>query len=106
MENISVLTLHRIATYIFCDACENTTNGSWSVDINELERIFNVVITKSVYMRICQFLRNDFSLQILDLNENEDDWYFDNYKEFNINIGGYYAIYGDDDYEQEEENDL
>ncbi len=100
---IDNMTLNRIATYIFVDTCENSQSGNNIVDISEIERIFNVIITKSYYKEICRILRTDFANQVLDLNANDDDDYFEYSRYFDITIGGYYTIYGDTDYEKEGE---
>lgn len=100
---IDNMTLNRIATYIFVDTCENSQSGNNIIDISEIERIFNVVITKSYYKEICNILRTDFATQVLDLNDNNDDYYFEKNRNFDITIGSYYTIYGDTDYEEEGE---
>ena len=100
---IDNMTLNRIATYIFVDTCENSQSGNNIVDINEIERIFNVIITKTYYKQICDIIRNTFKLQVLDLNDDDDDYYFEKDRNFDITIGGYYSIYGDTDYEEEGE---
>lgn len=102
-NKIDNMTLNRIATYIFVDTCENSQSGNNIVDISEIERIFNVIITKSYYKEICNILRTDFATQVLDLNDNNDDYYFEKNRNFDITIGGYYTIYGDTDYEKEGE---
>ena len=96
---VNKLVLNRIATYIFCEACCNSQSGNYHINIEDVEETFNVKIDKDTYMNICELLFDNFSLQILDLNENDDEYYFENEKEFNITIGGYYTIYGDTDYE-------
>ena len=100
---IDNMTLNRIATYIFVDTCENSQSGNNIIDISEIERIFNVIITKSYYKEICNILKTDFANQVLDLNANDDDAYFEYSRYFDITIGGYYTIYGDTDYEEEGE---
>lgn len=100
---IDNMTLNRIATYIFVDTCETSQSGNNIVYLSEIERIFNVIIIKTYYKEICNILRTDFATQVLDLNDNNDDYYFEKNKYFDITIGGYYTIYGDTDYEEEGE---
>lgn len=102
-NRIDGLTLHRMATYIFVEACNNSQSGNYIIAIEDVEKTFEAKITKKIYNKICNILWNDFgNSQMLDLNEGNDDYYFDEEKAFDITIGGYYTIYGDTDYEDYE----
>lgn len=101
MEDLRKLDLVRMATYIFCEACNHSHSGNWQVDIDEVEHIFGIKITKEIYCAVSDELRENFSLQVLDLNVNDDEYYYDNESYWDITIGGYYTMYGDDDYDDE-----
>ena len=106
MKNISKLVINRIATYIFCEVAQNTISGNYSVSIEDVKYLLpeGEKITLDVYEDICEALYNYFPDAILDLNEGDNEYYF-NEGEFNVTIGGYFAINGDDDYDEDEEED-
>lgn len=100
MTDIRELDLVRMATYIFVEACNNSQSGNWKVDIDDVEHTFGVEITKDAYYEISDLLYEHFELQVLDVNENDYDYYYEQ-GYWDITIGGYYTMYGDDDYDDE-----
>ncbi len=103
MNDIRKIDLVRMATYIFCEACNYSQSGNYIVFVDDVEADFGIEITKEIYCAICDEVRNNFSLQVLDLNDNDDELYYENESYWNITIGGYYTMHGDDDYDDEPE---
>ena len=82
----------KAATYVFCQTCENSTSGNYYIPINEVERYLGKEINKEAFYKICTIIRQDFELQVLDVNENDDEYAWGE-AEFNMNIGTNYILY-------------
>ena len=82
----------KAATYVFCQTCENSTSGNYYIPINEVERYLGKEINEEAFYKICTIIRQDFELQVLDVNENDDEYAWGE-AEFNMNIGTNYILY-------------
>lgn len=94
--------IRKIASYIVAESMLNTSSGNYIVELDEIEAVFDITlgVDLDMYFRICNAIREDFELQVLDLNENNDE-YFWNEGEFNINLGLAFCPYANDDEEEE-----
>ena len=82
----------KAATYVFCQTCENSTSGNYYIPINEVEKYLGEKINEEAFYKICAIIRQDFELQVLDVNENDDEYAWGE-AEFNMNIGTNYILY-------------
>ena len=91
------IEIMRMATYIFVEACEQSQSGNHVVDILDVQKYIGERITKNDYYEICDALYDNFGMAVLDVNDDDYDYYWEQ-GEFNITIGGGFTLYGDDDY--------
>lgn len=102
----------KAATYVFCQTCENSTSGSYYIPIDEVAEYLGKEINEEAFYKICTTIRLDFELQVLDVNENDDEYAWGE-GEFNMNIGTNYVLYeekmnseSDEEEDDEEEEEL
>ena len=101
----------KAATYVFCQACENSTSGNYYIPIEEVEEYVGKEINEEAFYKICATIRLEFETQVLDVNEDDDEYAWEE-GEFNMNIGTNYILHeeemnseSDEDEEWDEEGD-
>ena len=80
------------ATYVFCHACLESTSGNLCVPILDVELYLGTPISEKDFYKICNTIREEFRDQVLDVNEDDDEYAW-RQCEFNINIGTDYVLY-------------
>lgn len=82
----------KAATYVFCQTCENSTSGNFYISIEEVEEYIGKEINEEAFYKICTTIRLEFEDQVLDVNEDDDEYAWEE-GEFNMNIGTNYVLY-------------
>jgi hypothetical protein len=90
-DNISEL----LATYIIQQTIHNTNYYIGVMSVEDIEITFNIKIDFDIYENICNILEKD--KRVLDVNNTENEYYFNSEKQFNIN---YFGIYTDEEEEE------
>jgi hypothetical protein len=98
----------KAATYLFCETCQRSTSGNLYIEIEEVEQYLNNRISEEQFIKICDEVRKNFPLQVLDINENDDEYAWTE-GEFNMNIGTDYLLHEEEmnslSYEEECEDE-
>lgn len=94
MRKISNEEIIRAATLVFCKACMGSSSSNFIVDVDEIEKYLCTEIDKQTYIKICNALRREFREQVLDVNDDNDDYAWEQ-KVFDVIIGIDYTIYAD-----------
>lgn len=106
-------TYKAIATYVYLNTANNTTTGAYDTPIEDIIRFINDneledehidYITREDYDEICKSLYDLYENAILDINNGEDDYYYEDEMAISLNIGGCYYINNGDTYLEEEED--
>jgi hypothetical protein len=79
------------ATYVFCHTCLESTSGNLYIPISEVENYLGIKISEKDFYKICNTIREEFRDQVLDVNEDDDEYAWEE-GEFNMNIGTDYVL--------------
>lgn len=94
-------TLHRLAAYCYAKTVLETQYGSCSIDISELEELIGEPITREDYDKLVNTIYEDYSNQILDVNLEDNDYYFEELRCIDLNIGTWFYFNDEEDEEDD-----
>ena len=80
----------RVACYIFNQCSENSSEGNWTIEFDDVEEFFGFKINRLLFDRIVHFLYRDFGFAVLDVSDTFDERVFD------ITLGTDYIINNDE----------
>lgn len=80
----------RVATYVFNQASENSTEGNYIVEFEDVEKFFGFKMNKFLFDKVVHFLYQKFSDQVLDVADSYEEGHFD------ITIGTDYTLHNTD----------
>lgn len=94
----------KIASYIYLKSVESATYSSApDITIDEVENYFDIKINRKIYQEIVDTIRDDYDNFLLDVNDNCDDYCFEN-GVFSLNIGTQYCYNYCYNYNDEEDS--
>jgi hypothetical protein len=68
------MNYNKIATYMFCNACNNSVTSNWSILQSQIEAEFKVVLTVDDIYKIGNALLENFKNAVLDLTVYKNDF--------------------------------
>lgn len=80
----------RVATFIFVKVSENSSEGNFIVDFEDVEKFFGFKMNKFLFDKVVHFLYQKFSDQVLDVADSYEEGHFD------ITIGTDYTLHNTD----------
>ena len=60
----------RVATYIIVEACQNSENGKYVVDFEDIEKFFGIKLTEMLYFKIWSTLHEVFPQIVYEIKED------------------------------------